>query len=69
MLMLIAIVLTFVMLLALIGGLSGIDNVLLPGLGLVISIPALIIVLLILDVGVIIVAALIKRSRNASGMK
>ncbi len=68
-LILIAIVLTLLTLLALIGWLSGVDNVLLPGLGLIVSVPILIVLLLILDTGVIIVAALVKTSRNVSRMK
>ncbi|CAN5592027.1 hypothetical protein BH18ACI3_BH18ACI3_07040 [soil metagenome] len=68
-LILIAIVLTLLTLLALIGWLSGVDNVLLPGLGLIVSVPILFVLLLILDTGVIIVAALVKTSRNVSRMK
>lgn len=69
-LVLIAIIITLLTLLALFGWLCGVDNILLPGLGLVISIPALIVLLLILDVSVIIVATLVKKSnQNAGRMK
>lgn len=64
-LVLVAIVISFVTLFALIGWLRGAENILLPGLGLVISIPALIILLLILNTGFIIIAAVVRPARNA----
>ena len=68
-LVLIAIVLTIVTLIALLGWLRGAEYVLLPGLGLIVSVPALILLLLILDASVIIAASIIKTTRNVSRMK
>ncbi len=59
-LILIAIVLSFVTLLALVGWLRGGGAVLLPGLGLIVSTPALIVLLLILNIIFVVAAAFIK---------
>ena len=57
---LIAIVLSFLACLTLIGWWRGIDNVLFPGLGLVVAMPGLIVLLLILNIGLVIVTAAVK---------
>ncbi|MDQ3063313.1 MAG: hypothetical protein M3R14_10730 [Acidobacteriota bacterium] len=65
-LILIAIVLSFITLLVLIGWLrgGGGTSILLPGLGLIISTPALIVLFLILNIVVVIAAAIIKPRRE-----
>lgn len=59
-LILIAVVLSFVTLLALFAWLRGGGSVLFPGLGLIFSTPAIIVLLLILNIAVVVAAAITK---------
>ena len=65
-LILIAVVLSFITLLALVGWLRGGANLLLPGLGLIVSTPALIVSLLILNIAVV-AAAIVKPRKDFGG--
>ncbi|MDQ3747462.1 MAG: hypothetical protein M3367_00385 [Acidobacteriota bacterium] len=66
-LILIAIVLSLLTCIALIGWWRGIDSVVFPGLGLVAAMPAVIVLLLILNIGFVVVAAVVKpRSESVS---
>jgi len=69
-LILIAIVLSLLTCIALIGWWRGIDSVLFPGLGLIVAMPALIVLLLVLNIGFVVGAAVVKpRTESVSETK
>lgn len=64
-LILIAVILSALTILALVGWWRGVDNVLFPGLGLIGAMPAIIVLLLILNIAFVVAAAVVKPKKES----
>lgn len=63
-LILVAVILSGLVFISLIGWWRGVDNVLFPGLGIVAAMPAIIVLLLILNIGFVIAAGIVKPKKE-----